>query len=150
MLTVSLFFLAFCVRFFALCSFSAAAAAVRSGVEFELCERAATWLLYVVSICYLCFKCKRAVCILLYSWLLVNVNTYHNCSHLHDLFCYFSTLFLFVALIFVSNCRTWDTHSHELFDLCVCVYVCFISRFSPRCVSSTFLCLLFIFLFGQL
>lgn len=101
-------------------------------IRIELnCTKAASWLLYVVSICYLCFKCKRVVCILLCSWLLVNVNTYHNCSHLHDLFCLFLSYFslcLSISLsrvfIFVSNCHTWDTHSHEL----LCVYFSF-SRF---------------------
>lgn len=73
MLTVSLFLL---VRFLLARFFTLFLSVFRSvfflsvvrSVELCLCERAATWLLSVVSICYLCFKCKRVICIYIYIY----------------------------------------------------------------------------------
>lgn len=107
----------------------------------ELCESCYLLTERIVSICYLCFKCKRVVCILLCSWLLVNVNTYHNCSHLHEFF--FISVFLFLFLLFLF-CRlflrsivTYEMHAPKIFSLSFSVFVCVFA--CCRC-CFTFLC----------
>lgn len=74
-----------------------------------VCARlAATWLLSVVSVCYLCFKCKRAIgvllLLLLWSRLLANVYTYHTIEATCMIFFFAVYYFALLLLLLFLSC----------------------------------------------